>query len=82
MLRHVSARAEQALLFPAPQAHPDGAVHLETGGFQDAHDFHHHGASRGVVRRARAAVPAIQVRADHHQLILLAPALDLADHVH
>ena len=35
-----------------------------------------------VIGGSRASVPAIQVRADHHDLIALAPARDLADDVH
>ncbi len=39
-------------------------------------------AAGRVIGRSRASVPAVQVRADHHDLIALAPARDFADDIH
>lgn len=52
MLFHVSARAEQALLFRAPQANANRSARFGSYRFQDPHRFHHCGAACSVIRRA------------------------------
>src|SRR5882672_2029555 len=52
MLRHVSARAEDALFLTSPEAQSDSPAHLEAGRLQDTQRFQHPGRSGGVIRRA------------------------------
>ena len=81
VLRDVGARAENPLLFPAPEREPHGAIQAQIQRLEDAHHLDHHGAAGGVVGRARAGVPAIEVRADHHDLVSLPAAGNVADDV-
>ena len=81
MVFDIGDGAEQALLFAAPQGDADGTVQLHIKRFQDAHRLDGHTRSGAVIGRAGAAVPAIEVPADHHHLVFLAAAFDLADDV-
>ena len=78
---HVGARAEESLFLAAPQADAHGAVELQVERLQDAHHLDHDGAAGAVVGGAGAGVPGIEVRADHHDLVLLVAAGNLADDV-
>ena len=70
MVAHPGRRSEQPLLFPAPQRHADGALRLGAHGLQDAHRLHHRGRAIGVVCRADAGVPRVEVAADHDNFVL------------
>ena len=81
VLVDVRARAVEALLLAGPEADADRAARLHVQGLQDPHDFHRDDRAGAVVRRARAAVPRVEVGADHHDLVLLVGARDLGDRV-
>ena len=81
MLLHIRLRSQQAFFFAAPQRDPYGTVHLQVQSFENAHSLDRHRRTSGIVGGARATVPGIQVRSQHHDLILLPSALDFADHV-
>ena len=82
MFRDVGARPEDPLLFAAPEREAYRAIEPKVQRFQDAHHLDHDGAARRVIGRARATVPAVEMRADHHDLIALASARNLSDDVH
>jgi hypothetical protein len=77
----VVARAEQSLLFAAPERDADGAARLESGGVEDAQHFHHRRRAGGVVGGAGRAVPRIEVRANQHDVVLEVRARQFANHV-
>ncbi len=81
VLLDVGVRSVEALLLAAPEREADGAVHFEVERFEDASRFHDHGAAGGVVGGAGAAVPGVEVGAQHDDLVLLAAAGDFGDHV-
>src|SRR5699024_3812167 len=77
----VLAGADQALLLVGEGDDADAArgallklADQVSGGHGDAH-------AGGVVDAAGAKVPGVQVRGDHHELVAVAAAGDLADHV-
>ena len=77
----IRARAEQALLFRAPERQPDGAPRTRADRLQNAHDLHHRGHARRVVGRAGCRMGGVEVRADHHHLIREVGARQLGDQV-
>ena len=81
MRRNVALGAEQSLLLAAPEADADRALRLDSQSLQDAHGLHGHDRSRAVVRRAGAAVPGVEVGAEHDDFALLVRARDLGDRV-
>ena len=81
MLFHISARSEKTLFLAAPQADPHRTIEFQIEGLENSHHLDHHGAARAVVRCARAGMPGIEVRADHHDLIFLVAPRYLADDV-
>src|SRR6266571_1948766 len=83
MLLDVSAGAEQALLFPGPEANADGATHLEASGLEDADGFEHDRGAGTVIGGAGSRVPRIEVSAKHDDLVGLGfvRAGDFADDV-
>ena len=70
VLLHIALRAKQPLLFARPQRNPDRPLRLDVQRLQDAHRLHRHDRARAVVGRACAGDPAIQMAADHHDLVL------------
>src|SRR5262249_45594975 len=52
MFFNVSARADQSLLFAAPESDPDCAARLDAERLNDPHDLHRDSRSRAVVRGA------------------------------
>ena len=66
----VTLRAKQSLLFTRPQCDSDRPLRLDVQGLQNAHGFHCHDRTRAIVCRASAGDPAIQMPADHHNLVL------------
>ena len=70
MLLHPCFRAEETLFLAAPESKPDGAARPRADGLEDAHGFHHGGDAIGIVGRAHAGVPGIDVGAEHDDLIL------------
>ena len=81
MLPDVRARSEEALFFAAPEGDADRALRRDPDRLQDPHGFHRRGDAGAVVGRARAAVPRVEVRAEHDDLALLVGARDLGDRV-
>ena len=79
--RHVARRANQPLLLTRPEPDADRAAQLHAADLQDAHRLEHRRRSRGVVGGARGGVPRVEVRAEHHDLIGLVGAANLAHHV-
>ena len=77
----VGARSEEALFLAAPERQANGSIELEVQRLEDAHHLDHHRAAGAVVGRAGARVPGIEVRPDHHDLVLASAARDLADDV-
>ena len=69
VLLHIVLRSQQALLFPAPQPDANGAPRLDIERLQYTNGFHHHDRSSAIVGRARARVPRIQMRAEHHNFV-------------
>src|ERR1017187_8493519 len=57
MILHIGSRAEQAFLFTRPKSDADGALHVQTGSFQNAHHFEHDGLTDAIIRGASASVP-------------------------
>jgi len=74
-------RAEQSLLFASPQPDADRTPQLHTAHLEETHRFHHDRRTGCVVGSARAGVPRVEVRADHHYLIGLVATRQLADDV-
>jgi hypothetical protein len=70
VLLHVAFGAEDALLFARPQADADGAARLDVERLEDAHHFHRDDGARAVVGGAGAGDPAIEMAADHDDLVL------------
>src|SRR5262249_20640569 len=81
MFFNVSARADQSLLFAAPESDPDCAGRLDAERLNDPHDLHRDSRSRAVVRGAGSRMPRIEMAADHHDLVLQIGAGDFSDHV-
>ncbi len=81
MFLHIGARTQQPFLFAAPQAHADSAVHIHIERFENADGLHHHRAAGRVVGCASAAVPRIQMRAQHDNLVFLSAARNFCNHV-
>jgi preprotein translocase subunit SecF len=81
MLLDVSGGAQEAFFFAAPQGHANGSVHLQIARLQDSHHFHGDGAAGSVIGGAGAHMPGVEVAAHHHQLVRLACAGNLGDHV-
>ena len=83
MLFHIASRAEQSLLFAAPQRHPDGPARLHTDRLQNAHRFHDYGRAGCIVSRTGAGVPGIEMRPQHDDLFpeLFIRARDFGDDV-
>ena len=69
MLLDVSLGAEQALLLSSPKRDADGAARFDVERLQDAHCFHRHHGARSVVGRAGPCDPAIEMTAQHDNLI-------------
>ena len=74
-------RADLALLLTRPVADEDRPLRVRIHLLQDPHRLEHGERARAVVRRARRAVPRIEVRREHHVLVGLLGALDLGDRV-
>ena len=72
-------RAQQAFFFAAPQRDANGAARLNADGFENAHRLHDDRAAGGVIGSARAGVPGVKVRAEHHELVFLVAAGNLGD---
>ena len=66
MFLDVADGAEVVLLFSRPEGHTNRSPRLDADGLDDACGLHGHRDACAVVRRARAAVPGIQVTAEHH----------------
>ena len=66
---HVALRSEQSLLFAGPQRDANGAARLDVERLQDAHGFHGDDGAGAVVGCAGAGDPAIEVAAEHDDLI-------------
>ena len=81
LLANVRLRAEQTLLFPAPQRDANRPPRLDADRHQDPRRFHHHGTTNGVVGRTSGGVPRIEMAAEHHDLVGLVAARDLGDDV-
>ena len=81
VLRHVRLRSEQTLLFAAPQRDAHGPIHFQIQALENPHRFDGYRRAGGIVGGAGTAVPGIQMRAQHHDFVLLAASFDLADHV-
>src|SRR5262245_34585267 len=81
VLRYISTRAEEAFFFSRPKPKPDCSPHFESCGFQDAHGFHDDCGACRIVRRARAGVPGIEVRSEHHEFVGFIRSRDLCDDV-
>jgi hypothetical protein len=65
----VAARAEEAFFFAGPQSDADGAAGLDVERGEDAHDFHGDDGACAVVGSAGAGDPAVEMAADHDDLI-------------
>ena len=72
MFLDIAARAEEAFFFAGPQGDADGAARLDVEGGEDAHDFHGDDRACAVVGSAGAGDPAVEVAADHDDLIFQA----------
>ena len=83
VLLHVGLRAEQPLFLAAPQRDADRPLRLRADRLQDPHRLHDHRRPVGVVRRAGAGMPRVEMRADQHDLRpeLRVGAGDLGDDV-
>ena len=57
MSGHIGLRTNQPLLLTATRSHTDRAVGLGADRLEDAHRFHHHSHTSGIVRRAGAGMP-------------------------
>ena len=69
MFGHVRGRTVQALFFAGPERDADGSAGMQVERLDDPDGLHRAGGPAGVVGRAGAAVPGIQVPADHHDLV-------------
>ena len=67
---HICLRAEQPFFFATPQRDANRAAGPRADSLQDAHRFHHRRRPVGIVGRAGARVPGIQVRAEQNDFIL------------
>src|SRR5579872_3008930 len=82
MLLDVGLGAEQTFLLPTPERDANGAVQLDVESLENADGFDRDRAARAVVGRARAAMPGIEVSAEHDDLVLVGTrARNLADYV-
>ena len=81
MLRDIPLRAKQALFLAAPQADANRAAWLQVQSLKNANCLHHHEGSGSIVSCSRAAVPGVEMSAEHHQFILLVCARNLGDGV-
>src|SRR5690606_23166638 len=77
----VLARADQALLLVGEGDHADAALRAPLQLADEVAGRHGDAHARGVVDRAGAQVPGVQVRGDHHELVAATTTGDLADHV-
>ena len=69
VLLDVALRAEKALFFAGPERNADRAPWLHIKRLQDAHGFHGHDAACSIVSCACAGDPAVEMAADHDNLI-------------
>ena len=81
MFFHVGARAEQSFFLAAPQGDANSAARLHADGLQNANGFHGDGAAGGVVGGSGAAVPGVEMRAEHDDLAALVGTRNLGDGV-
>ena len=77
----IGARSEQALLLAGPEGQADGAPRLDAEGLEQAHGLHRRRDPGRVVGRARAAVPGIEVGAEHDDLVGKVAAGQVGDDV-
>ena len=70
VLLHVALRAVEPLLFAGPQGDADGAARLEVERLEDADGLHGDDGAGTVVGGSGAGDPAIEVAADHDDLVL------------
>jgi hypothetical protein len=69
VLRQIGARAQQALLFAAPERYADRAPRLGAEGAKDPHRLDQRRGGISVVRSAGRGVPRVEVSANEHDLI-------------
>jgi hypothetical protein len=70
MVADVGAGAEDALLLAGPESDADGAAGLDAESLENAHGLHGDDGACAVVRCAGAGDPAIEMSAEHDDLIL------------
>jgi len=70
MFLDIAAAAEEAFFFAGPQGNANGAARLDVERGEDAHDFHGDDRARAIVGSAGASDPAVEMAADHDDLIL------------
>src|SRR5882762_7497245 len=70
VLLYISTRTKQTLLLTAPQGNADRAAWLHTNRLQNTNCLHCDDRACTVVRRPRSADPAIQMPANHNNLVL------------
>src|SRR6185503_5732542 len=70
VIAHVGARTEQALLLSGPQRDAHRALHRQVERLQNAQRLQHHRGTGGIVGRAGARVPRVEMRAEHYNLVL------------
>src|SRR5262249_50966830 len=71
MILHIRDRSQQPFLLTAPQSDAHRAIHRHVDRLQNAHRFDRDARSGAVICRAGPAVPAIEMSADHYDLVLL-----------
>src|SRR5215471_3831062 len=81
VLGDVGARSEEPLLFTTPERQTYAAIEPQIERLQDAHHLDHDRAPSGVIGRTGAAVPAVQMRADHHYSVALPASRNFRDDI-
>jgi hypothetical protein len=69
MLLYVALRAKESLFFAGPQGDANGAARLDVKRLQNAHRFHGNDGAGAVVGGSGAGDPAVEMAAQHHDLV-------------
>src|SRR6185436_2066425 len=81
VLFNIGLRAQQSLLFSAPQSDANGPSRLDADRLENACRFHHYRAADGVIGGAGGGMPGIEVTSKHDNFVSLVAAFDFGNGV-